>query len=70
MDWDHFTGSFVADSSSATLAFNETQGGGNAGVFLDNVSVSVPEPATWSLMIMGVGAVGASLRNRRRRATA
>jgi choice-of-anchor C domain-containing protein len=68
MDWNHFTGSFVADSSSATLAFNETQGGGNAGVFLDNVSVSVPEPATWSLMIMGVGAVGASLRNRRRRA--
>jgi len=29
---------------------------------------SVPEPATWGLMIMGFGGVGALLRNRRRQA--
>ena len=27
--------------------------------------VSVPEPATWALMILGFGAVGATLRQRR-----
>jgi hypothetical protein len=26
----------------------------------------VPEPATWAMMIMGFGAIGATLRNRRR----
>jgi hypothetical protein len=30
---------------------------------------AVPEPATWSLMLFGVGAVGASLRSRRKMAT-
>jgi hypothetical protein len=29
---------------------------------------SIPEPATWGLMIMGFGGVGALLRNRRRQA--
>lgn len=31
--------------------------------------VPVPEPATWGLMIMGFGGVGALLRNRRRQVT-
>ena len=29
---------------------------------------SVPEPATWGLMILGFGGVGAMTRNRRRQA--
>lgn len=33
-----------------------------------NIQNAVPEPATWALMIMGVGGIGAALR--RRRATA
>ena len=32
------------------------------------LSVSVPEPATWGLMIMGFGGIGAMLRSNRRRA--
>jgi choice-of-anchor C domain-containing protein len=38
------------------------------GPALDNVSISgaVPEPATWAMMILGFGVVGASLRTRRR----
>ncbi len=38
-------------------------------VFVDNVSTGngavVPEPGTWALMILGFGAVGATLRRRR-----
>jgi hypothetical protein len=29
---------------------------------------TVPEPAAWALMLVGVGAIGASLRLRRREA--
>jgi hypothetical protein len=32
--------------------------------------IGVPEPASWSLMIVGMGAVGAILRTRRRKALA
>ena len=35
-------------------------------IFTPSVSV-VPEPATWAMMIVGFGAVGAALRGKRRR---
>jgi len=35
------------------------------GFILAGVSVGVPEPAAWALMIMGFGLAGASLRRRR-----
>ena len=36
--------------------------------FLDSVSLTgVPEPATWAIMVLGFGALGAALRRRRRR---
>ena len=37
--------------------------------FIDNVSLSaaaVPEPASWALMLVGLGGMGAALRGRRR----
>jgi hypothetical protein len=34
-----------------------------------NVSTSVPEPASWALMLIGVGAIGAALRAPRRKAS-
>jgi hypothetical protein len=40
----------------------------NVGVILDNVSLSisaVPEPASWAMMIAGVGLAGGALRRRR-----
>jgi len=32
---------------------------------IDNLAVAVPEPATWAMMILGFGAAGAMLRQRR-----
>lgn len=45
---------------------------GSPAFEVDNVTLSsaVPEPATWGLMILGFGAVGASLRRRSSRGTA
>ena len=49
-----------------TFAVTETVGGDNAGIVLDNISVStaVPEPASWALMVAGFGLVGFAYRRR------
>ena len=64
--WVQYAGSFVATGANTTLAFDNLSGGGNGGLYLDNVSVSggVPEPATWALMLTGFGLAGATLRRR------
>lgn len=51
-------------NSVHSVTFNET---GAPAFEIDNVSgISVPEPASWALMIMGFGAAGAMLRGKRR----
>lgn len=49
-NWTAFDMFFTATGASAVVAFNETAGGGNGGVFLDAVSINaasaVPEPST------------------------
>jgi choice-of-anchor C domain-containing protein len=67
MGWTMHTFNFKATGENATLTFSSAEE--NAyGPALDNVSIfgAVPEPATWAMMIVGFGVVGASLRNRRR----
>lgn len=66
-NWTIFDKTFVADSTSTKLSFLDTSNRGNQGLFLDSVSVSaaVPEPATWALMILGVGVVGGALRRKK-----
>ncbi len=61
---------------SRTIAFNSGAGGATTVTFrnatpagdnyagLDSVSLAVPEPATWAMMIMGFGLIGAALRRR------
>lgn len=67
MGWAEYTYNFIASGASTTLFF-ASQNPGAYGPVLDNVAISaagVPEPATWGLMIIGFGAIGATLRRRR-----
>jgi hypothetical protein len=41
---------------------------GWTGASPDIANIGVPEPATWAMMLIGAGAVGVTLRMRRRRA--
>ncbi len=72
--WGHYSTSFVANASSVTFQFqdiNPTTNGYDLG--LDSVvmnGTSVPEPATWALMLIGFGGLGAAMRMRRRRVAA
>ncbi|HVK42692.1 MAG TPA: choice-of-anchor C family protein [Phenylobacterium sp.] len=67
MGWTQHSYTFKAFDPTATLAFN-SQTNTPYGPALDNVSISaVPEPATWAMMIMGFGGVGAAVRASRRK---
>jgi choice-of-anchor C domain-containing protein len=67
MGWTTHTFNFKATGENATLTFSSAEET-PYGPALDNVSIfgAVPEPATWAMMIVGFGVVGASLRTRRR----
>lgn len=50
-----------------SIKLTDTGGYSNAVLYRSTaVPPAVPEPATWALMLVGFGAVGASLRQRRR----
>jgi hypothetical protein len=71
--WNKATMNFVADGASDTLSFLAIGGPSSTlppFALLDGVSMSVPEPTTWALMIMGFGGVGAMVRSKRRRVAA
>jgi len=65
MGWASQSYSFIATSTSSTLAFAGLNQDAY-GAALDNVAVSqVPEAATWAMLIAGFGLVGAAARRRR-----
>jgi choice-of-anchor C domain-containing protein len=65
MGWQAYTYNYTAASASTTLSFASATGTAY-GPALDNVSVmGVPEPATWAMMLVGFGGLGAVLRHRR-----
>ena len=62
-----FTGTVSLAPGDYTLAVNGTATGG--GSFAGTVTIlaaAVPEPATWAMMLLGFGAIGLSMRKRRR----
>lgn len=68
MNWTTFFYTFRAASTSTTLTFQSATNTA-FGPALDQVAIAaVPEPATWALMIAGVGFTGGALRTRRRTA--
>jgi choice-of-anchor C domain-containing protein len=67
MGWQEYSYRFTAFENTSTLVFNSMTHT-PYGPALDNVSISaVPEPATWAMMIMGFGGVGAAVRSSRRK---
>lgn len=66
-------GSFFSDTQLVTLGASEAIGygiGNGGSYFNDSTGVqftvtAVPEPATWAMMMLGVGAIGFGLRRRK-----
>ncbi len=62
---------FVSTSGINSLSFSAVQNGvrwptvGNLTLGGAGLAGAVPEPATWALMILGMGAVGAAMRRKR-----
>jgi PEP-CTERM motif len=56
------------DPSTYTLTINGNNSGAGSlgGSITIRPSVAVPEPATWTMMLLGFGAVGYAMRRRRR----
>jgi hypothetical protein len=67
--WTPNTFKFLAGATSEEFTFTSVNEGGDPtyGNELTNVALTVPEPATWVMMLMGVGMIGAGMRLLRRR---
>jgi hypothetical protein len=74
--WTEYTGTFTADSASTILTINNTAGGRNGGIYLDNVDIEplnagqTPLPGALPLFASGLGALGLLARRRKRKNTA
>lgn len=63
------TGSDFFQTGTNTLTFQVVDYGQPTGLLVTNLTGSVPEPATWALMVLGFGMVGFGLRYRRQNST-
>jgi hypothetical protein len=60
---------FTAASGATNVVFSAVGDGINIDPIIDNVSVAgVPEPASWAMMLVGFGGLGAAMRSARRKA--
>jgi len=68
--WARFSSDFL-DAGNYVFEAGVQNGGGDTDptysskLLLDNVGIAVPEPSTWAMMLLGFGALGATLRQRR-----
>ena len=61
---------YTVSTTGGNLAFDELGPSDQQGNILDNVTLtSVPEPASWAMMLLGVTAIGGAMRRRTRVAT-
>lgn len=67
--WQEYGATFLATGTSDTISF-QWQTAPTYFYGLDDVSLvdpPAPEPATWALMLVGFGGIGATMRSRRNR---
>ncbi len=64
-DGDQLLAFYVGGGSSGLYFGYQPAGGLLSGGNGTSVTPGVPEPASWAMMLIGVGALGASLRRRR-----
>ncbi len=66
--WQLFTGSFKATSTTTTFALSGTGTSDSYGTSIDGISVAsaVPEPATLGLLAAGLAVIGLSARRRQK----
>lgn len=66
---DFFTNYFVPSTGTVTSPFGYISstngfGGGSISFAITQAAGAVPEPATWAMMLLGMGAVGFAMRRR------
>lgn len=66
--WQQVKMLFTPTAANQTLSFLSigTPGGLPPMALLDGVSLTVPEPATWGMMIFGLGGIGLMMRRKNR----
>jgi len=71
--WTASSSDFVAGTNTLQLEITDTdyslEGGRLEGI-LTIPTAGIPEPATWAMMLVGFGALGATMRSRRKQALA
>lgn len=65
--WQYENMTFTATATTQTLSLLAygTPAGQPPFALIDNVNLSVPEPSTWAMMLLGFGLVGGVMRTRR-----
>lgn len=60
---------FIAAGNTASVRLYQHDLGTGASPVIDNITISdaVPEPSTWGMMLLGLGALGTALRSARRK---